>query len=104
MPLRRVGERKDRSIKRGRGYRLSSMPEPFGSCFQVIKRSFMPELPPQKEIILVTKYASRHWAVWMDQELVAVMVYKKGAVRVADLLRNFPQGSQPRLDRESSNR
>jgi len=64
----------------------------------------MPELPPQKEIILVTKYASRHWAVWMDQELVAVTVYKKGAARVADLLRNSPQPSQPRLDRESSDR
>lgn len=27
----------------------------------------------------ITKYGSRHWAVWLDGELLAVTLYLKGA-------------------------
>ena len=27
----------------------------------------------------ITKYGSRYWAVWLDGELLAVTLYKKGA-------------------------
>ncbi|MDD5198202.1 MAG: hypothetical protein PHC88_00235 [Terrimicrobiaceae bacterium] len=39
--------------------------------------------------VIVTKYASRHWAVWLQGELVAVTVYRKGAQRVAELLQTL---------------
>lgn len=52
--------------------------------FFVIKSEF-----PQG-LVAVTKYASRHWAVWLSGELVAVMLYKKGALRVAELLKDRP--------------
>lgn len=54
--------------------------------------------------IHISKYATRHWAVWVDQELVAVTVYKKGAVRVAELLQNLPtERLQLRPDSQSTN-
>ena len=31
------------------------------------------------EIVTITKYGSRYWAVWLDGELLAVTLYKKGA-------------------------
>ena len=32
----------------------------------------------------VTKYGSRNWAVYLDGDLLAVTVYKKGAIAVAE--------------------
>ena len=31
-------------------------------------------------------YRNRHWAVYVDGELLAVTVYRKGAIAIADLL------------------
>ena len=31
-------------------------------------------------------YRTRHWAVYVDGELLAVVVYRKGAVAIADML------------------
>ena len=36
--------------------------------------------------IEITRYGSRNWAVWLDGELLAVTVYKKGATAVANAL------------------
>ena len=30
-------------------------------------------------MVTVTRYGARHWAVWLDGELVVVALYKKGA-------------------------
>ena len=35
----------------------------------------------------ITKYGRRFWAVYRDGELLAVTVYKKGAVAIVELLR-----------------
>ncbi len=35
------------------------------------------------ERLLITKYGGRYWAVWLDGELLAVTLYKKGAKAVA---------------------
>jgi len=32
-----------------------------------------------KPVVSITKYGERHWAVWLDGELLAVTVYLKGA-------------------------
>jgi hypothetical protein len=42
---------------------------------------------------------SRFWAVWCGSELVAVVVYKKGAEAVAELARNLEEAreAQPRI-------
>jgi len=38
-------------------------------------------------VIEIRKYRqTRHWAVYVDGELLAVVVYRKGAVAIADLL------------------
>ncbi len=38
-------------------------------------------------MIRIAKYKNtRHWAVWIDQKLVAVVCYKKGAVAIKNLL------------------
>ena len=31
------------------------------------------------ERLTITKYGSRYWAVWLDGQLLAVTLYKKGA-------------------------
>jgi hypothetical protein len=31
-------------------------------------------------------YATRHWAVYVDGELLAVVLYRKGAMAIADLI------------------
>jgi hypothetical protein len=36
--------------------------------------------------ITVTRYGARHWAVYLDGQLLAVTVYKKGALAVQDAL------------------
>lgn len=34
------------------------------------------------ERLSITKYGDRYWAVWLDGNLLAVTVYKKGATAV----------------------
>ena len=43
--------------------------------------------------IHVTKYGSRNWAVWLDGDLLAVTVYKKGAVAVAETVAGLLAGN-----------
>lgn len=40
-------------------------------------------------MITVTRYGMRHWAVWLDGELVVVALYKRGAATVAEKLREL---------------
>lgn len=40
----------------------------------------------------ITKYGTRNWAVWIDGELLAVTVYKKGAKAVVELLTDLIEG------------
>ncbi len=40
-------------------------------------------------MIEITRYGARHWAVWLDGELVVVALYKKGATTVAGKLREL---------------
>jgi hypothetical protein len=37
----------------------------------------------------ITKYGSRYWAVWLDGQLLAVTLYKKGAQSVASAITQF---------------
>jgi hypothetical protein len=37
-------------------------------------------------------YATRHWAVYVDGELLAVVLYRKGAQAIADLILNTRAG------------
>ncbi len=39
-------------------------------------------------------YATRYWAVYVDGELLAVTVYRKGAQAVAELLMKAYRGKQ----------
>ena len=34
----------------------------------------------------ITRYGSRHWAVWLDGELLAVTLYLKGARAIASAI------------------
>lgn len=34
-------------------------------------------------------YRTRHWAVYVDGELLAVVLYRKGAQAVADMIQKF---------------
>jgi len=36
--------------------------------------------------LTITKYGQRYWAVWIDGELLAVTLYKKGARSVASAI------------------
>lgn len=36
--------------------------------------------------IRITKYGGRNWAVWTNDELLAVTVYRKGAFAIRDFL------------------
>ena len=36
--------------------------------------------------IEITRYGNRNWAVWLNGELLAVKVYKKGAQAIAHLI------------------
>jgi hypothetical protein len=41
-------------------------------------------------MIEIRKYRhTRHWAVYVDGELLAVVVYRKGAQAIADMLRKM---------------
>ena len=37
-------------------------------------------------MVTVTRYGTRHWAVWLDGELLAVTLYLKGARAVASAI------------------
>lgn len=37
-------------------------------------------------------YRTRHWAVYVDGELLAVVLYRKGAMAIADLILNTHAG------------
>ena len=39
-----------------------------------------------KTTVSITKYGERYWAVWMDGQLLAVTLYKKGALAVASAI------------------
>lgn len=41
--------------------------------------------------IEITRYGHRNWAVWLDGELLAVTVYKKGAQAIAHLVTRLTQ-------------
>jgi hypothetical protein len=34
----------------------------------------------------ITKYGDRYWAVWLDGQLLAVTVYKRGATAIASTI------------------
>jgi hypothetical protein len=40
-------------------------------------------------MIEITKYGNRNWAIYYDGELLAVTVYKKGALAIAAALRGL---------------
>jgi hypothetical protein len=42
-------------------------------------------------MITITRYGTRNWAVYLNDELVAVTLYRKGACRIAELLSALPQ-------------
>ena len=55
------------------------------------KDSTQDDWPPRREIqtnhIRVNRYGeTRYWAVWVNGELLAVTVYKKGALAIQDKL------------------
>ncbi len=41
------------------------------------------------ERLTITRYGSRYWAVWLDGQLLAVTLYKKGAQSVASAITRF---------------
>ena len=44
----------------------------------------------------ITRYGSRHWAVYLNGKLLAVTVYKKGALAVQDALLSHSQSIEKR--------
>ncbi|MBU6303650.1 MAG: hypothetical protein KGS60_19055 [Verrucomicrobia bacterium] len=44
--------------------------------------------------IEITRYGTRNWAVWLDGELLAVTVYKKGATAVVNTITKLLQRSR----------
>ena len=44
--------------------------------------------------IEITRYGTRNWAVWLDGELLAVTVYKKGAMTVVNTITRLLQHSR----------
>lgn len=38
------------------------------------------------ERLSITKYGDRYWAVWLDGQLLAVTLYKKGATAIASTI------------------
>ena len=38
------------------------------------------------ERLSITRYGSRYWAVWLDGQLLAVTLYKKGATAIASTI------------------
>ncbi len=48
------------------------------------------------ERLSITKYGDRYWAVWLDGQLLAVTVYKKGATAIASAITSLttPTGKE----------
>lgn len=44
------------------------------------------------EIIIKRWKNTRFWAVWLNQELLAVVMYKKGAIAIKDAILNLQKG------------
>lgn len=42
--------------------------------------------------IEIKRYGNRYWSIWLHGELIAVTVYKKGAVAVAHLITSLRAG------------
>lgn len=44
----------------------------------------------------ITRYGSRYWAVWLGSDLLAVTLYKKGAIAVAQTITRLstPHGKE----------
>lgn len=52
-----------------------------------------PQLDRLTNHITVNRYgATRYWAVWVNGELLAVTVYKKGALAIQDKLSSMASG------------
>ena len=51
--------------------------------------------------IEITKYGNRHWAVFLDGQLLCVTVYKKGALAVREALLHPMPGGTPETSGES---
>ena len=54
--------------------------------------------------IEITRYGSRNWAVWLDGELLAVTVYKKGATAVVNTIAKLLQRSRINTSQSSHER
>jgi len=54
--------------------------------------------------IEITRYGSRNWAVWLDGELLAVTVYKKGATAVVNAITKLLRRSQTYAPQSSHER
>jgi hypothetical protein len=54
--------------------------------------------------ISVTRYGTRNWAVYLNGELLAVTVYKKGALAICTALENARTQSSPRVEADSVSR
>lgn len=67
---------------------------PFGNHRQSNMSPEVQNTPTYHREVTVTKYASRHWAVWIGKELIAVTVYRKGARRVAELFQDLLPANQ----------
>ena len=40
-------------------------------------------------MIRIDRYKEQYWAVWIDDELLAVVVYRKGAERIAEVFKQI---------------
>jgi hypothetical protein len=54
--------------------------------------------------IVITRYGTRNWAVWLDGELLAVTVYKKGATAVVNTITRLLQRSRTVAPHDSHER
>lgn len=42
-------------------------------------------------MIRFERYKERYWAVWIDDELLAVVLYRKGAKRITEVLKQITE-------------
>jgi hypothetical protein len=54
--------------------------------------------------VQITRYGTRNWAVWLDGELLAVTVYKKGAKAVVNTITRLLQRSRTYAPQSSHER
>lgn len=65
---------------------IFSSPNPISSISRLMNIACMDEMPPK---IVIEKYKStRFWAVLVNEELLAVVCYKKGAMAIKEALLN----------------